>query len=61
MVEGTNPHEPVIKALLEAKKQLEECRPNDRSPQDRAYAVTKTEVEKAIAYFLYYVNMGMAE
>lgn len=38
-------------ALADARRQ----KPNDRSEKDRAYAVTITELEKALAYFKTFV------
>ena len=46
-----DPVAPHFEALLAA---LKEHKPQDRSAKDRAYAVTITEVEKAMAYFLVY-------
>lgn len=41
----------VMEALRDVYILMESSRPDDRSPEDRAYAVTLTEMEKVIAYF----------
>lgn len=44
----------VLSALQQALATLKANKPNDRSEQDRAYAVTVTELEKTISYFKEY-------
>jgi hypothetical protein len=46
--------------LLNAYELLREGRPNDRSPADRYFAVTITEMEKVMAYFRVFVLDGYA-
>ena len=46
--------------LLNACELLREGRPNDRSPTDRYYAVTITELEEVMAYFRVFVLDGYA-
>lgn len=50
---GTKPEE-VIKSFDFLLLQLEAYKPNDRSKQDRYWAITITEVEKAAAIFKTY-------
>lgn len=45
-------------ALQNAHEMLLEARPNDRSPTDRYYAVTITEMEKVMAYFQTFILNG---
>jgi hypothetical protein len=40
-------------AIHAALDELKRAKPNDRSEQDRIYAVTITDMEKALAYFGY--------
>lgn len=42
-------------AIMDAIKAVKATKPQDRSEKDRAYAVTLTELEKALAYFVCYV------
>lgn len=42
-------------AIMDAIKAVKATKPQDRSEKDRAYAVTVTELEKALAYFVCYV------
>ena len=46
--------------LLNAYELLRQGRPNDRSPADRYYAVTITEMEKVMAYFQTFILNGHA-
>lgn len=41
----------VLTALEQALRTLEANKPNDRSKKDRAYAIVKTDLEKATACF----------
>lgn len=45
----------VIKAFGLALKTLKAAKPEDRSQTDRRYAVTITDLEKVMAYFVTYV------
>lgn len=45
----------VIKSFGLALKTLKAAKPEDRSQTDRRYAVTITELEKVMAYFVTYV------
>lgn len=45
----------VIESLAFALKLLRAGKPWDRTEQDRRYAVTITDLEKVIAYFVSYV------
>ncbi len=42
-------------ALRIALARLDACKPNDRSPKDRYYAVAITDLEKVLAYVKTYV------
>ena len=53
-----NSNKSVWWALQNAHEMLHEMRPNDRSPTDRYYAVTITEMEKVLAYFQTFVLEG---
>ena len=50
-----NSNKSVWLALQNAHEMLLEMRPGDRSPTDRYYAVTITEMEKVMAYFRVFV------
>lgn len=45
----------VVKSLAFALKTIRASKPEDRSEYDRRYAVTITDLEKVIAYFVSYV------
>jgi hypothetical protein len=45
----------VRKKLFEALEALKDSKPNDRSKDDRRFAITITEMEKVIAYYSYYL------
>jgi hypothetical protein len=47
-----NRDEEVAKSIAYTLELVSNRKPNDRSAQDRVYAVTKTELEKAYAYFI---------
>lgn len=47
--------EEVIVCIEEALRVLRVNKPDDRSEQDRRYAVTLTELEKVFSYFQTYV------
>lgn len=49
------PNEKCWDSMNKALEDLKRNKPNDRSEEDRRYAVTITEMEKAIAYFYYHV------
>jgi hypothetical protein len=46
----------IAAAMSRVRQLLEQHKPNDRSPEDRAYAVTLTDLEKVRAYFVVYVG-----
>lgn len=41
----------VLAHIIAAIETTKQAKPNDRSNKDRAYAITITELEKALAYF----------
>jgi hypothetical protein len=51
-------NDPVLTALRDALNEVREHKPNDKSEEDRRFAVTITEMEKVIAYYLTYVVNG---
>lgn len=51
----------VIQALASALKTLRASKPEDRTERDRRYAVTITDLEKVIAYFMTYVTPSITE
>ncbi len=53
----------VLQKLDELLTTLRELKPNDRSNQDRYWAITITEVEKAFAVFVTFAGQpeGLAE
>ena len=46
----------VLKLLKEALEAMKEAKPEERSELARRYAISSTELEKLIAYFLVYVE-----
>ena len=48
----------VLSALDDALQKMRAAKPTDRSERARAWAITITELEKAIAYFDRYVVRG---
>lgn len=48
----------VEEELIALLTRLHAIKPNDRSPRDRHYAVTLTQLELAHAYFHYHVIQG---
>ena len=42
--------------LKDALQSIKDAKPNDRSGTDRRYAIVVTMLEKAIAYFAFYVE-----
>ena len=44
-----------------ALHELQVTKPNDRSGDDRVWAVTITEIEKALAYFAYMIPQPRVE
>jgi hypothetical protein len=54
-VNELEPDEQAAYFLAMAREKLKSGKPNDRSPKDRHWAVTLTELEKVIAYFDYWV------
>ena len=50
-----NPAGQILIVLSDTLALMRESKPNDRSDIDRAWAVSITEMEKAIAYFKVYV------
>lgn len=50
MDNGTNETEVILK-FLELLNAMETLKPNDRSEQDRYWAIARTDVEKAYAVF----------
>lgn len=48
----------LLASIVIAWKLLRDQKPNDHSDRDRRFAVTMTELEKAIAYFKTYVVDG---
>jgi len=50
--------EQVEAAFAELLAKLKELKPNDRSAEDRYWAITITEVEKARAVFGMYARLG---
>ncbi len=56
---GDMSNEEVIEfAIKELLEMMKEEKPNDRSAQDRNWAVAITEVEKVKAYWNYYIVKG---
>jgi hypothetical protein len=47
-----NRDEEVAKSIAYTLELVSSRKPNDRSAQDRVYAVTKTDLEKVYAYFI---------
>lgn len=54
MVSG-NGTQVTLESMLQVVSCLVAYKPGDRSEQDRAWAVCKTEMEKVVAYFATYV------
>jgi hypothetical protein len=50
-----NPYDGILRLLKETLEKVRLEKPTDRSEVSRAFAVTITELEKAIAYFTVYV------
>jgi hypothetical protein len=49
------PYDGILRLLKETLETVRLGKPGDRSEFDRAFAVTVTELEKAVAYFTVYV------
>jgi hypothetical protein len=45
----------ILGQLLESLLVLKDSKPNDRSDDDRRFAITITEMEKVVAYYSYYL------
>lgn len=50
------PESKALQLLKEALEAMREAKPEDRSELARRYAVSITELEKVMAYYLYFVE-----
>ncbi|MFZ1752726.1 MAG: hypothetical protein WBO46_15035 [Caldilineaceae bacterium] len=46
----------VADAIRAALREMQEAKPGDRSEIDRRYAIAITEMEKALAYYEYWIG-----
>lgn len=53
-----NPEQQAYQRLCDVLEYLRSVKPNDKSEKDRRYAVSITELEKAIGYFYTWVFCG---
>ena len=51
-----SPQARAFRLLRDTVDALKEAKPGDRSEVDRCYAVVITMLEKAVAFFDYYIN-----
>lgn len=51
--------EKLLAEMQELVAHLHEAKPNDRTEIDRRYAVTITEMEKAVAYYAFFIHLPL--